>query len=118
LGRSQNEELDGCGYEDGLEEHVRIRAVRAKNFTRANASCESFLNTLKRQEIYANRYRDFEHLRMNMEAFIERYYNRFGCIQRSATDHWRSSNAPWFPRTCWEERPCGFLGTWSFLEPM
>ena len=36
----------------------------------------SFLKTLKREEIYANRYRDFEHLRMNMEAFIEQYYNR------------------------------------------
>jgi hypothetical protein len=41
-----------------------------------NASCESFLKTVKREEIYANRYRDFERLRMNMEAFIEQYYNR------------------------------------------
>jgi transposase InsO family protein len=41
-----------------------------------NASCESFLKTLKREEIYANQYRNLEHLRSNIEEFIERYYNR------------------------------------------
>jgi transposase InsO family protein len=28
-----------------------------------NASCESFIKTLKREEIYANKYEDLEHLR-------------------------------------------------------
>jgi putative transposase len=41
-----------------------------------NASCESFLKTLKREEIYAQAYRDLDHLRANIEAFIDRYYNR------------------------------------------
>lgn len=41
-----------------------------------NASCESFLKTLKREEIYATTYRDLEHLRTNMVAFIDHYYNR------------------------------------------
>src|ERR1700676_4990635 len=41
-----------------------------------NASCESFLKTLKREEIYANEYRDLDHLRANIEEFIEQYYNR------------------------------------------
>jgi putative transposase len=41
-----------------------------------NASCESFLKTLKREEIYANQYSDLEHLRTNIEEFIEKYYNR------------------------------------------
>jgi len=41
-----------------------------------NASCESFMKTLKREEIYANDYRDLDHLRANIEAFIEQYYNR------------------------------------------
>jgi transposase InsO family protein len=41
-----------------------------------NASCESFMKTLKREEIYANTYRDLSHLRTNIAAFIERYYNR------------------------------------------
>jgi len=41
-----------------------------------NASCESFMRTLKREEIYANTYVDLEHLRANIAAFIEHYYNR------------------------------------------
>ena len=41
-----------------------------------NASCESFMKTLKREEIYANTYRDLEHLRAHIAAFIEQYYNR------------------------------------------
>jgi len=42
-----------------------------------NASCESFMKTLKREEIYANTYLNLEHLRTNIEVFIEQYYNRF-----------------------------------------
>ncbi len=41
-----------------------------------NASCESFMRTLKREEISANTYVDLEHLRTNIEMFIEQYYNR------------------------------------------
>ena len=41
-----------------------------------NASCESFIKTLKREEVYAAEYRDLEHLRANIEEFIDRYYNR------------------------------------------
>jgi transposase InsO family protein len=41
-----------------------------------NASCESFMKTLKREEIYANDYRTLEHLATNIERFIEEYYNR------------------------------------------
>jgi putative transposase len=41
-----------------------------------NASCESFLKTLKREEIHVNDYQDLRHLYANVEAFIEHYYNR------------------------------------------
>jgi putative transposase len=41
-----------------------------------NASCESFMKTIKREEIYANDYRDLNHLQGNIEVFIEHYYNR------------------------------------------
>ena len=41
-----------------------------------NASCESFIKTLKREEIYANEYQDLDHLRAHIEEFVERYYNR------------------------------------------
>ncbi|MCE7975610.1 MAG: IS3 family transposase [Nitrospira sp. NTP1] len=40
-----------------------------------NASCESFMKTLKREEIYATAYRDLDHLRSNLAVFIEEYYN-------------------------------------------
>jgi transposase InsO family protein len=41
-----------------------------------NASCERFLKTLKRKEIYANQCRDLDRVRANIEEFIERYYNQ------------------------------------------
>jgi transposase InsO family protein len=41
-----------------------------------NASCESFMKTLKREEIYANDYHTLEHLATNIERFITEYYNR------------------------------------------
>ena len=41
-----------------------------------NASCESFMKTLKQEEIYASEYRDLEQLQQNLEEFIDGYYNR------------------------------------------
>jgi putative transposase len=50
-----------------------------------NAACESFMKTLKQEEIYANEYRDIEHLRDHLEEFIDRYYNR--CRLHSALSY-------------------------------
>jgi transposase InsO family protein len=50
--------------------------------THANASCESFMKTLKREEIYANDYRDLEHLIESVEEFIEPITIDAVCIQR------------------------------------
>jgi putative transposase len=63
-------------YVQMLQQHQMIPSMSRPANPYDNASCESFLKTLKREEIYANRYRDLEHLRMNMEAFIDQYYNR------------------------------------------
>ena len=41
-----------------------------------NASCESFIKTLKQEEIYVNQYRDLEDLRAHIAEFIDQYYNR------------------------------------------
>jgi putative transposase len=41
-----------------------------------NASCESFMKTLKQEEIYANVYNDLEHLRGQVAEFLDQYYNR------------------------------------------
>ena len=59
-----------------LRKHQMIPSMSRPANPYDNASCESFLKTLKREEIYANDYRDFDHLAGNIEEFIERYYNR------------------------------------------
>ena len=41
-----------------------------------NASCESFMKTLKQEEIYCREYRDLEDLHAHVEEFLESYYNR------------------------------------------
>jgi len=41
-----------------------------------NATCESFMKTLKQEEIYCREYRDLEDLQTHVEEFLERYYNR------------------------------------------
>ena len=45
-----------------LREYQIIPSMSRPAHPRDNASCESFLKTLKREEIYANDYRDMEHL--------------------------------------------------------
>jgi len=40
-----------------------------------NARCESFLKTLKQEEIYCREYRDLDDLRHHIGAFIDDYYN-------------------------------------------
>jgi putative transposase len=41
-----------------------------------NAKCESFMKTLKQEEIYTRQYRDQADLEAHMEQFLEQYYNR------------------------------------------
>ena len=59
-----------------LRRHGMIPSMSRPANPYDNASCESFLKTLKREEIYASEYRDLDHLRENIAAFIDRYYNR------------------------------------------
>jgi transposase InsO family protein len=59
-----------------LENHRAIPSMSRPANPYDNASCESFMKTLKREEIYANKYDDLENLRANIEEFIEEYYNR------------------------------------------
>lgn len=40
-----------------------------------NARCESFLKTLKQEEIYCHEYRDLDDLHAHSHAFIDEYYN-------------------------------------------
>ena len=59
-----------------LEKHQMVASMSPPGNPYDNARCERFMQTLKREEIYASAYRDMEHLRANLEDFIERYYNK------------------------------------------
>jgi putative transposase len=59
-----------------LQQHGIVPSMSRPANPYDNASCESFMKTLKQEEIYLNEYRDLEHLRLNVGDFIEQYYNR------------------------------------------
>jgi transposase InsO family protein len=63
-------------YMSVLEKYAMVPSMSRPANPYDNASCESLMKTLKREEIYANRYEDLKHLRSNVEEFIEEYYNR------------------------------------------
>jgi len=65
-----------AAYVAVLRQHQMIPSMSRPANPYDNASCESFLNTLKREEIAAHTYRDLGDLRTNMAAFIDEYYNR------------------------------------------
>ena len=59
-----------------LQQHHIIPSMSRPANPYDNASCESFMKTLKREEIYAGEYRNLEQLRQHLEEFIDDYYNR------------------------------------------
>jgi transposase InsO family protein len=62
-------------YTGLLEEHgVRISMSRRGN-PYDNATCESFMKTLKYEEVYRQEYRDLHEARVSIERFLETVYN-------------------------------------------
>ena len=62
-------------YTGLLKEHgVRISMSRSGN-PYDNAICESFMKTLKYEEVYRQEYRDLREARASIEQFIEKVYN-------------------------------------------
>lgn len=59
-----------------LKKHGMIPSMSRPANPYDNASCESFIKTLKREEVHARRYENLEHLRANITELIETYYNR------------------------------------------
>ncbi len=68
-----------------LEEHGIMMSMSRAGNPFDNARCESFIKTLKQEEIYLNQYQNLEELRINIQAFIEDYYNR--CRRHSALQY-------------------------------
>jgi len=66
-----------CGeYVAVLKQQQMIPSMSRPANPYDNASCESFMKTLKREEIYVSRYEDLEQLRGNLATFIDEYYNQ------------------------------------------
>jgi len=62
-------------YTDLLKHHgVRISMSRRGN-PYDNATCESFMKTLKYEEVYRQEYRDLADARASIDRFIEKLYN-------------------------------------------
>jgi len=58
-----------------LKQHEILPSMSRAGCPYDNAACESFMSTLKREEIQAGRYRDLEDLTTHVREFIEQYYN-------------------------------------------
>ena len=63
-------------YRELLHKHGAVLSMSRPGNPYDNARCESFLKTLKQEEIYCRQYRDLDDLRTHISAFIDDYYNR------------------------------------------
>jgi len=63
-------------YVEELKTHGMVPSMSRPANPYDNAFCESFMKTLKQEEIYCNQYRDFDELAVHLEEFIANYYNR------------------------------------------
>jgi putative transposase len=62
-------------YTDLLKQHQAQISMSRRGNPYDNAACESFMKTLKYEEVYRNEYRDFEEARARIGEFLERVYN-------------------------------------------
>jgi putative transposase len=63
-------------FQDVLQAHQMLPSMSRPANPYDNAVCESFMKTLKQEEIYCNQYTDFEDLSVHLGEFIDHYYNR------------------------------------------
>ena len=64
-----------CDYTDLLRQHQAQISMSRKGNPYDNAACESFMKTLKYDEVYRNEYLDFDAARSSISEFLERTYN-------------------------------------------
>ncbi len=63
-------------YTEMLKRHQATISMSRKGNPYDNAACESFMKTLKYEEVYRNEYHDFEDARASIGEFLERVYNQ------------------------------------------
>jgi putative transposase len=63
-------------YVEKLQAHGFVVSMSRTGNPYDNAKAESFMKTLKTEEVYLQQYRDEEHARASIQHFIEEVYNR------------------------------------------
>jgi putative transposase len=63
-------------YTELLKQHQATISMSRTGNPYDNAACESFMKTLKQEEVYRNEYRDFQEARASIGDFLERVYNQ------------------------------------------
>jgi transposase InsO family protein len=63
-------------YTQMLHDHGILPSMSRPGNPYDNAFCESFIKTLKREQIYAHTYQYIDELCAHLEQFIDQYYNR------------------------------------------
>jgi putative transposase len=63
-------------YTKVLKQHETQISMSRKGNPYDNAACESFIKTLKYEEVYRNDYRDFREARASIREFLEGVYNQ------------------------------------------
>jgi transposase InsO family protein len=63
-------------YRDLLKSHGIDISMSRKANPWDNAACESFMKTLKYEEVLRNEYRDLAEARASIREFLEKIYNR------------------------------------------
>lgn len=62
-------------YTEILKQQGAIVSMSRKGNPYDNAACESFMKTLKQEEVYRNEYRDFQDAHSSIGEFLELVYN-------------------------------------------
>jgi len=63
-------------YTQLLQDHSIEISMSRKASPWDNAACESFMKTLKYEEVYRTEYRDLPHARRSIGTFLEKVYNQ------------------------------------------
>ena len=63
-------------YTETLKQHQAHISMSRKGNPYDNAACESFMKTLKYEEVYRNEYRDFQEARACIGEFLDLVYNQ------------------------------------------
>jgi transposase InsO family protein len=63
-------------YTEMLKQHAAQISMSRRGNPYDNAACESFMKTLKHEEVYRTEYRDLAEARAGLALFLERVYNQ------------------------------------------